>query len=339
MTRPHRIGFLVFDDVKMLDVAGPSEVFAEANLFGAAYEISMLTVDAPSVSSSAGIRITADGHAIGDDRWDTVLVAGGEPFPGTGVPGDLADAAGSLAERTTRIASVCTGAFILGAAGLLDGRRATTHWRHAAELARRHPAVTVEPDLIYVKDDATFTSAGVSAGIDLALALLEEDHGAALARRVAQYLVVYMQRPGGQSQFSATLTGPAPTTSALRNVVDHVRADPTAHHTLDSLAGVGQLSTRHLNRLFHDELGTTPVRYVELVRFELAKSHLDSGYSVTRAAQMSGYGTSEALRRAFIHHLKIPPLRYQRRFRSTTRSAPDGAVAGSVGKAAEQAGP
>lgn len=339
MPRPHRIGFLVFDNVKMLDVAGPSEVFAEANLYGADYEISMLTVDAPSVSSSAGIRITADGDAIGNDHWDTVLVAGGEPFPGTGVPENLASAATSLADRATRIASVCTGAFILGAAGLLDGKRATTHWRHANELARRYPAVSVEPDLIYVKDKSTYTSAGVSAGIDLALALLEEDHGAALARRVAQYLVVYMQRPGGQSQFSATLTGPAPKTSALRNVVDHVRADPTEHYTLDSLAGIGQVSTRHLNRLFHEELGTTPGRYVELIRFELAKSHLDSGYSVTHAAQMSGYGTSEALRRAFIHHLKIPPLRYQRRFRSTTQFAPREAVAESVGKAAAHAGP
>ena len=318
MAGTHRIGFLVFEDVKMLDVAGPSEVFTEANLYGGDYEISMLTVDRKSVRSSAGIRITADGCALDDQHWDTVLVAGGAPLPGPGVPESLAGAAAHLADRADRIASVCTGAFILGAAGLLAGRRATTHWRHAAELARRHPDTRVEPDLIYVKDETTYTSAGVTAGIDLALALLEDDHGPDLARRVARCLVVYMQRAGGQSQFSSSLIGPAPKTSALRAVVDHITADPTGEYSLETIAALARLSPRHLTRLFHDELGTTPAKYVELIRFELAKARLDAGYSVTMAAQLAGFGSSESLRRSFIQHLKISPLRYQRRFRSTT---------------------
>jgi transcriptional regulator GlxA family with amidase domain len=321
MTDPHQIGFLVFDDVKMLDVAGPSEVFAEANLYGGDYEISMLTVDRASVRSSSGIRISADGGALDERHWDTVLIAGGDALPGEGVPEALAAAAVHLADRADRIASVCTGAFILGAAGLLDGKRATTHWNHAAELARRYPETRVEPDLIFVKDRTTYTSAGVTAGIDLALALLEEDHGPDLARRVAQCLVVYMRRAGGQSQFSSSLIGPAPKSSALRAVVDRVKADPSGTYTLETIAALARLSPRHLTRLFRDELDTTPAKYVELIRFELAKARLDAGFSVTMAAQLSGFGSPESLRRSFIQHLGISPLRYQRRFRSTDVAA------------------
>jgi transcriptional regulator GlxA family with amidase domain len=321
MTHPHQIGFLVFDDVKMLDVAGPSEVFAEANLYGGDYEISMLTVDRASVRSSAGIRISADGGALDDRHWDTVLIAGGDTLPEQGVPEALAAAAVHLADRADRIASVCTGAFILGAAGLLDGRRATTHWNHAAELARRYPETLVEPDLIFVRDRTTYTSAGVTAGIDLALALLEEDHGPDLARRVAQCLVVYMRRAGGQSQFSSSLIGPAPKSSAISAVVDRVKADPSGTYTLETIAALARLSPRHLTRLFRDELDTTPAKYVELIRFELAKARLDAGFTVTMAAQLSGFGSPESLRRSFIQHLGISPLRYQRRFRSTAAAA------------------
>lgn len=317
MAGPHRIGFLVFDGAKMLDVAGPSEVFAESNLSGGRYEISMLTTDGRDVRTSIGVRISADGCATEQQSWDTVLVAGGEPFPASPVSPELVAATRHLQSRSKRIASICSGAFILGEAGILDGKRSTTHWKHAAELARRYPKTTVEPDLIYVKDDTTYSSAGVTAGIDLALALLEEDHGSDLTRTVARSLVVYMQRAGGQSQFSASLDGPAPRTSALRTIIDQVAADPTGEYSLDVLARIGRVSPRHLGRLFHDELDTTPTKYVEKIRFELAKSHLDAGQSVTLAAELAGFGSSESLRRAFMHHLKISPLRYQRRFSST----------------------
>jgi transcriptional regulator GlxA family with amidase domain len=314
---PHSVGILVFDRVKMLDVAGPSEVFAEANLSGTDYRISMLSADGADVRSSIGMRIPVDASALENRRWDTVLVAGGEPFPATPVPESLAAAARHLAEHSGRIASICTGAFILGAAGLLDGKKSTTHWKHAAQLARLYPHTEVQPDLIFVKSHTTYTSAGVTAGIDLALALLEEDQGPAFTRTVARSLVVYMQRAGGQSQFSATLEGPGPRTPVLRLVVDRVKADPTAEYSLAALAEIARVSPRHLTRLFHEELDTTPARYVELIRFDLAKAYLDAGHSVTMAAELSGFGSSESLRRAFVGRLKISPLRYQRRFGST----------------------
>ncbi|MFG6503999.1 GlxA family transcriptional regulator [Microbacterium sp. P05] len=314
MSSPHTIGFLIFEGAKMLDIAGPSEVFAEANLSGGDYRISMLTVDGAGVRTSIGVQVSADGSAFDDARWDTVLIAGGEPFPHTPVPAELAAATRYLAARAGRVASICTGAFVLGAAGLLDGRRSTTHWKHAGELARRFPESAVEPDLIFVKDHDIYSSAGVTAGIDLALSLLEEDHGSELARTVARSLVVYMQRAGGQSQVSRALESPVPTTPALRAVTDRVKADPTAAYSLASLARIARVSPRHLTRLFHEELETTPGRYVELIRFELAKAHLDAGQSVTMAAELAGFGSPESLRRVFVNRLRMSPQRYQRRF-------------------------
>lgn len=310
----HKVGILVFDGVKMLDVAGPAEVFAEANHSNGNYRISMLSADGKDVPTSIGMRIPVDENANAVGRYDTVLVAGGEPFPATPVRDELRDAAAHLADRSSRISSVCTGAFVLGAAGLLDGKRSTTHWKHIRELAARHPLTMVQPDAIFVKDHTTYTSAGVTAGIDLALSLLEEDHGQVTTRTVAQSLVVYMQRAGGQSQLSALLQRPGPSTPVLRLVVDAVKADPTAHYSVVTLAEHARVSTRHLTRLFHDELRTTPAKYIELIRFDLAKAHLDAGYSVTHSAQLSGFGSSEALRRAFISHLKVSPTKYKQRF-------------------------
>ena len=300
--------------MKLLDMAGPAEVFAEANLSGANYRISLVSTDGSDVRSSIGLRIPVDSAVADAGRFDTVLVAGGEVFPANPVPESLAGAALDLADRASRTASICTGAFVLAAAGLLDGKRATTHWKHTRELAARYPTTLVQPDAIFVRDQSTYSSAGVTAGIDLALALLEEDEGDELTRTVARSLVVYMQRAGGQSQFSATLQGPAPRTALLRGVVDIVNADPAAEYTVTRLAEIAQVSPRHLTRLFHDELGTTPARYVELIRFDKAKALLDTGMSVTDVAQYSGFGTSESLRRAFIAHLSIPPSKYRGRF-------------------------
>ena len=300
--------------MKLLDMAGPAEVFAEANLSGANYRISLVSTDGSDVRSSIGLRIPVDSAVADAGRFDTVLVAGGEVFPANPVPESLASAALDLADRASRTASICTGAFVLAAAGLLDGKRATTHWKHTRELAARYPTTQVQPDAIFVRDQSTYSSAGVTAGIDLALALLEEDQGDEVTRTVARSLVVYMQRAGGQSQFSATLQGPAPRTALLRGVVDIVNADPAAEYTVTRLAEIAQVSPRHLTRLFHDELGTTPGRYVELIRFDKAKALLDTGMSVTDVAQYSGFGTSESLRRAFIAHLSIPPSKYRGRF-------------------------
>jgi transcriptional regulator GlxA family with amidase domain len=231
----------------------------------------------------------------------------------------LVETARALAARADRVGSICTGAFVLGAAGLLDGKRATTHWKVAHELASRHPATAVEPDSIYVRDGTTYTSAGVSAGIDLALALVEEDHGPELTRSAARHLVVYLQRSGGQSQFSAPLQGPPPRTPAIRTIVDLVTADPSGDYSLAELARHLNVSPRHLTRLFHDELATTPTRYVELIRFDLAKALLDQGHTATQAAARAGFPSYESLRRVFARELSISPAAYQRRFSTARR--------------------
>ncbi|MHA6758944.1 GlxA family transcriptional regulator [Streptacidiphilus sp. PAMC 29251] len=319
--RPHRVGVVVFDGVKLLDVAGPSEVFSEANRIGADYTLTLCSVGGRQVASSTGLRIPVDADAAAEGLgFDTLLVMGGDAVPTRPIDPALRDSVGALAARSGRVCSICTGAFILAATGLLDGRRATTHWRHTRLLARAHPGVTVEPDAIFVRDGRTFTSAGVTAGIDLALALLEDDHGEDMARQVAQSLVVFLQRPGGQSQFSPTLLGPRPHTSALRSVFDAVAADPAADHTVPALAALAALSPRHLTRLFREELDTTPARYVEAVRFDSAKAALEVGRSVGEAAMLAGYGSAETLRRAFVSRLGVSPRTYQQRFRSAQRS-------------------
>ncbi|HSZ41940.1 MAG TPA: GlxA family transcriptional regulator [Trebonia sp.] len=316
----HRVGVLVFDGVKLLDVAGPSEVFSEASRFGADYELLLCSADGRDVSSSTGMRLPVDAGARDTGRLDTVLVAGGDIFPTHPVSPDLAQAAADLAGRARRVASICTGAFVLAAAGLLDGRRATTHWQHAATLARVYPSIEVAPDAIFVEDGTVFSSAGVSAGIDLALALVERDHGPGLARDVARSLVVFLQRPGGQSQFSPSLRAPLPRTAPLRAVCDAVTADPAGDYSLAGLAGIAAVSARHLTRLFREELRTTPAKYVELVRLNTAKDLLDAGHPVTDAAYGSGFGSAESMRRTFIQHLGVSPRAYQQRFRSAIRA-------------------
>ncbi|MGH3211947.1 MAG: GlxA family transcriptional regulator [Trebonia sp.] len=315
-----RVGVLVFDGVKLLDVAGPSEVFNEANWFGADYRVTLYSADGRDVASSTGMRIGVDGTAADTGPLDIALVAGGDVFPSHPVSRELAEAARVMAKQARRTASICTGAFILAAAGLLDGRRATTHWQHAGTLARAHPAIEVDLDAIYVEDGQIFSSAGVSAGIDLALALVERDHGARLARDVARSLVVFLQRPGGQSQFSPSLRAALPRASPLREVCDTIAASPAGDYSLPKLAALANLSPRHLTRLFRDELKTTPAKYVELIRFDTAKDLLDAGHSVTDTALRSGYGSPETLRRAFIQHLGVSPRAYQQQFRSAIRS-------------------
>lgn len=283
----HQVVFLVFDGVKLLDVSGPAEVFAEANQAGARYALTFVSPSGRDVETSVGTRLPVSGAADAVQSSDTVVVAGGDRLPVAPVDAELRDAAHRLARGSGRVAAICTGSFVLAAAGVLDGRRATTHWRHAALLARAYPSIAVEPDVIFVKDGPVYTSAGVSAGIDLALALVEADHGPDPARQVARSLVVYMQRPGGQTQYSAPLRTPVPRLPTLRAVVDLVAADPGGEHTAASLAAVAGVSPRHLARLFAAELDTSPAKYVERVRLDAARSLLDAGHSVTRAARLA----------------------------------------------------
>jgi len=315
-----RVGILVFDGVTLLDVAGPSEVFTEASRFGADYEVLLYSADGQNVVSSTGMRFAVDAAAAEAGPLEIALVAGSDDFPAHPVSPELAGAARTLAGRARRTASICTGTFILAAAGLLDGRRATTHWHETKVLARAHPAIEVEPDAIYVQDGPIFSSVGITAGIDLALALVELDHGAALARDVARWLVVFLQRPGGQSQFSPSLRSTLPRTSPLRQLCDTIAADPAGDYSLPRLAAMANLSPRHLTRLFRDELKTTPAGHVKQIRFDTAKDLLDAGHSVTDTALRAGFGSGETLRTVFIQNLGVSPLAYQRRFHSAIRN-------------------
>ncbi|BBX65754.1 AraC family transcriptional regulator [Mycobacterium saskatchewanense] len=310
---------VVFDDVTMLDVAGAGEVFAEANRFGADYRIKIASVDGRDVTTSIGTRLGVTDALASIESADTVMVAGSDQLPRRPIDPALADAITSVASRTRRLASICTGSFILARAGLLDGRRATTHWHEIKSFARAFPAVIVEPDAIFVRDGDVFTSAGVSAGIDLTLALVEQDHGTELVREVARWLVVYLKRAGGQSQFSVLVEADPPPQSPLRKVTDAISANPAADHSVKTLAARASLSTRQLTRLFQSELGTTPARYVEMVRIDAARAALDAGRTVTDTARVAGFGSPESLRRVFVDHLGVSPRAYRERFRTAAR--------------------
>jgi len=316
---PRAVVIVVFDGVKLLDVVGPAEVFAEANRFGADYALRMVSVDGHDVTTSLGTKFPVTGSVSSIEDADTVVVAGGDDLLGQPIDPALVEAVKTVPERTRRLASVCTGSFILAQAGLLSGKRATTHWRHTARLARAFPDVGVEPDAIFVRDGDLFTSAGVSSGIDLALALVELDYGAELVRQVARSLVVYLKRAGGQSQFSVLVEADPPPESPLRAVTDAIAADPAADHSVGKLAARAALSTRQLTRLFQSELGMTPARYVEWVRIDLARTALESGRTVTETARIAGFGSTETLRRVFLSHLGISPRAYRDRFRTAAR--------------------
>ncbi|MFF5427236.1 MULTISPECIES: GlxA family transcriptional regulator [unclassified Streptomyces] len=307
----HVVVVTAFDGVRLLDVSAPLEVFATA---GSGYGVRVCTPHGRDVVTSCGLRIGADLAAAEVRAVDTLVVPGA-----VDVERCVAAAPGvaELAGRAGRVASVCTGAFALAAAGLLDGRRATTHWEHAAELARRFPGAEVTPDAIHVRDGEVWTSAGVTAGIDLCLALVEEDRGPEAARAVARDLVVFLQRPGGQSQFSAASRTPPTRHPVVRPLLDAVVADPAADHGAPALARRAGVSVRHLARLFREQTGVTPAAYVERVRVEAARLLLEGGASVTGAAARSGLGSDESLRRAFARHVGVTPSAYAARFRTT----------------------
>ncbi|WP_373862330.1 GlxA family transcriptional regulator [Nocardia acidivorans] len=307
---------LAYDGVRLLDVTAPLEVFSTAIALGGDYELTLCSPTGAPVATSAGASLGVAASFAQISDADTLLVPGSPELPGAPAPAELLDALTALADPARRIASICTGAFALAATGLLDERRATTHWRHAGTLARAYPRITVEPDALYVRDGPMLTSAGVSAGIDLSLSMVESDAGADLAREVARDLVVFLQRPGGQSQFSAASRIARPPHDPLRALLDEIVADPAADHRLPALAARGSLSVRHLTRLFREQLHTTPAAFVESVRLEAARALLESGESVTRAARRSGLGSDESLRRIFLRHMGITPSAYRARFRS-----------------------
>ncbi|MFG2358379.1 GlxA family transcriptional regulator [Streptomyces sp. NPDC048521] len=313
------VTILVFPGVRLLDVTGPIEVFTSANDFGGRYRLNLVSPDGSEVTTAAGTRLGVDmGVEDAQEISDVLMIPGGPDWDQVIKDDALLDMVRRLDARSRCTASVCTGAFLLAAAGLLDGRRAATHWRYSRELALRFPAVQVKPDAIFVRDGKVMTSAGVTAGIDLSLALVEEQCGAEVARAVAKDMVVFMQRPGGQSQFSVRARAPRTRHETLRRVLDAVAEDPGANHTLSAMARRAGMSTRHVTRVFCDELGMTPARYVEQIRLEAAQAMLETGDDpMAVIARRSGFGSPESLRRSFVRNLKVTPGAFRARFHTT----------------------
>jgi transcriptional regulator GlxA family with amidase domain len=308
---------VAFDGVRLLDVSGPLEVFSVANEHGAAYAVRLASLGGRDIVTSGGVRLGVDGMLESIDAAPAILLVPGS-VDVMAVDERLLHQVRRLAAKADRLVSVCAGAFVLAAAGLLDHRRVATHWELADRLATDYPAIEVDGDAIFVDDGDVLSSAGISSGIDLALAVVERDHGAALARTVAKHLVVFMQRPGGQSQFSVRLNAECTNCDGLRPLLDSVVLNPAGDHQLASMASRAALSVRQLTRLFRREIGQTPARYVEHVRVEHAKNLLETGdQSVEVVARRSGFGSPEALRRAFARAVGVTPTAYRSRFRTT----------------------
>jgi transcriptional regulator GlxA family with amidase domain len=318
------IVILGFEDAQSLDVTGPLEVFATAErLSPDRYATRIVSPDGEPFASGSGLRVAPDGPLSEvSGPIDTLVVAGGPGVSSTRRDPTVVASIGAAATRSRRVASVCTGAFLLAAAGLLDGRRAATHWSAVDRLAERHPGVEVDRDSIYVRDGNVWTSAGVTAGIDLALALVEDDHGRATALEVARWLVVFAKRPGGQAQFSAPLATQLAERPPIRAAQELARTRPAANLTVESLAEHAQMSVRGFARAFRREVGVTPAAYVETVRVDQAVQMLQTtAAGAEQIAAACGFGTAETLRRAFKRRMGVTPGEYRDRFRGALEGA------------------
>jgi transcriptional regulator GlxA family with amidase domain len=310
-------------NVHLLEVAGVLDALFEANCktqSGQPYRVRLVTEQGTPTQSASGMTFVPDeGMREATEPSDTLIVVG--PFGVPDRPNEkLTRWLREQAKQSRRFGSTCTGAFLLAHAGLLSGRCVTTHWQYAKLLAAAYPDIQVEPDRIFVRDGPVFSSAGVTAAIDLAFSLIEEDHGRALALWVARRLVVFLKRPGGQSQFSAALTGQTATTGPIDRIRLHILENPRADLDLAALAKVAGVSPRHLCRLFRAELGISPAAYVESTRIDIARRLLeDSTAPIKAIAYAAGFGSTATLRRAFLRRIGVMPLEYRMRFR-TTRS-------------------
>ncbi|MCE9623584.1 MAG: helix-turn-helix domain-containing protein [Actinomycetia bacterium] len=319
------IVIVAFPGMQSLDVVGPFEVFAGASKAvdehksrsSAGYTVSLVSPSARLVASESGLALATSPLPRG--AIDTLLLPGG-----TGVFDAQHDDAliawiAATAPRCRRIATVCTGTFLAAQAGLLDGRTVTTHWARAARLQSEFPHLRVDPDPIYLRDGNLWTSAGVTAGIDLALALVEDDHGTAVAQTVARWLVMFLHRPGGQTQFAAPVWAPRAERSTVRATQALVEAAPGGEHSVPALAAAAAMSVRHFSRVFTDEVGESPGRYVERVRLEAARRELETtGDTLDVIATRCGFGTAETMRRSFHRRLGVAPDSYRRRFRAVS---------------------
>ncbi len=306
------IAFVIFPRFQLLDAAGPIAAFEIACRFvPGAYQLRLLAAKRGAVASSSGVAMIAERFPA-RLRAHTVMVAGGEGTREIAAP--LARFVRATARRATRIASVCSGAYVLAALGLLDGKRATTHWQTGAAFAKKFPRVAVEPDRIFVKDGCVWTSAGITAGIDLALAMIAEDLGETVARQTAQHLVVYYRRPGGQSQFSSLLELDGGSFGALLGWArEHLDEDLSVAR----LAARAAMSPRTFARRFAAETGATPARAIERLRVELARERVEAGKgTIDEIAARCGFGDPERMRRAFVRSFGQPPQALRRAART-----------------------
>jgi transcriptional regulator GlxA family with amidase domain len=322
-----RVWILAFPGAQVLDVTGPHEVFAIANRLGDArtprYAVSVMAPAAGPIATSGGLALMPHRTlARATGPVDTLIVAGGDGTRARARDPRLVPWIRRTARRARRVASVCTGAFLLAEAGLLDGRRATTHWAMCDALQHRFPAVRVEHDPIFVRDGSVFTSAGITAGMDLALELVEEDCGRDVALSVARWLVMFLRRPGGQSQFSAQLSAQLAERDGLRDVQGWIADHPDGELTVPALARRAHMSPRNFARAFRREIGVTPAAYVEAQRVEAARRLPEtSTRSVAAVAEACGFGRVETMHRAFRRVLRVAPAQYRRHFRAAPRVA------------------
>ena len=316
------VGIVVFPGVQTLDAVGPYEVFAGATrvagAFGLAsgYRMFLLSTDGQPVRAESGVGLCTEPLPDATARFDTLVLPGGDGARAARSDATLMAWIGAVAPRCRRVATVCTGSFLAAEAGLLNGRRVTTHWARADQLAAEYPALQVDADPIYIRDGKIWTSAGVTAGIDLALALVLDDLGVEVAQTVARWLVMFLHRPGGQTQFASPVWVPRAERSRVRAVQALVESAPGDDHRLPNLAAAAAMSVRHFARVFTAEVGETPGRFVERVRLEAARHELEvTDDTLDVIATRCGLGTSETLRRVFQRRLKVAPDAYRQRFR------------------------
>ena len=317
-----KIVILGYPDIQSLDVFGPSEVFAGATLalLGAGrddgYDITVASADGRPIATSSGPAVATTALPDPTDGLDAVLLPGGAGVHAARSDPELLAWIRTAAAHSRRVISVCTGAFLAASAGLLDGCRATTHWAFADQLAREFPSITVDPEPIFLRSSqSVWTAAGVTSGIDLALALVEDDHGIEVAQNVARWLVLYLRRPGGQSQFAAPVWLPRARRRPIRDVQELIESQPGGAHRIPDLAAAAAMSPRHFTRVFTDEVGLAPGAYVERVRTEAARRQLEeTDDTVVAIAGRCGFGTAETLRRTFIRRLGISPDHYRKTF-------------------------
>jgi transcriptional regulator GlxA family with amidase domain len=323
--KERHIVIVTFPGMQSLDAVGPFETFAGATRVATSlgrnhgYRVTLASTDGKPVRAESGIGLCTSPLPDSSDRIDTLVIPGGDGVAAARTDRAITDWIAAAAPRCRRVATVCTGAFLAAEVGLLRGRRVTTHWARADKLATEFPSIMVDADPIYIRDGKYWSSAGVTAGIDLALTLVESDLGTDVAQTVARWLVMFLHRPGGQTQFASPVWMPRAERSAVRAVQNLVESDPGADHHIPAMASAAAMSSRHFSRVFAAEVGEAPGRFVERVRTEAARRELETTEDTLDViARRCGFGTAETLRRVFQRRIGVAPDSYRRRFRVTT---------------------